>query len=72
MVCSTYQQGGVKVSLSDRAVVDQFNLRFPRGMREQLKDMAMRNCRSMNSEIIFQLQTAISNNVETKKADAQA
>jgi hypothetical protein len=60
------------LSQQNRIDVDQFNLRFPKGMRDKLKDLATQNCRSMNSEIIFQLQHAISTNSETKKADALA
>lgn len=56
----------------NRTMTDMFNLRFPDGMREQLKAISKKNCRSMNSEIIFLLQAAISKDVETKKADAQA
>jgi plasmid stability protein len=34
---------------------DQFNLRMPEGMREQLKDAAAANGRSLNAEIIARL-----------------
>ena len=35
--------------------LDQFLLRFPDGMRERIKSEAALNGRSMNSEIVFQL-----------------
>lgn len=35
---------------------DQFSLRFPDGMRELIREMASKNGRSMNAEIIFQLE----------------
>ncbi|WP_416407853.1 Arc family DNA-binding protein [Agrobacterium rosae] len=38
---------------------DQFPLRFPDGMREQLKERAETNGRSMNSEIVALLESAV-------------
>ncbi len=38
---------------------DQFNLRFPDGMRERLKDEAAKNNRSMNAEIIARLEETL-------------
>lgn len=35
---------------------DQFSLRFPDGMRDELKEAAKANGRSMNAEIIAKLQ----------------
>ncbi len=35
---------------------DQFNLRFPEGMRERLKRAAADNGRSMNAEIVARLE----------------
>lgn len=34
---------------------DQFPLRLPNGMRDAIKDAAVKNGRSMNSEIVYQL-----------------
>lgn len=34
---------------------DQFNLRFPTGIRERLKAIAAQNGRSLNSEIVYAL-----------------
>lgn len=39
--------------------LDQYMLRFPDGMREQLKDIAASNGRSLNAEIIHRLQTTL-------------
>jgi hypothetical protein len=50
---------------------DQYMVRLPDGMRDQLKKQAERNCRTMNSEIVFLLRNAIEE-TETKKADARA
>lgn len=38
---------------------DQFNLRFPDGMRERIRAAAEENGRSMNAEIIYRLQTTL-------------
>lgn len=38
---------------------DQFNLRFPEGMRDRLKQAAAENGRSMNAEIIQRLQETL-------------
>lgn len=38
---------------------DQFNLRFPDGMRERIRASAEENGRSMNAEIIYRLQTTL-------------
>ena len=49
---------------------DQINVRVPDGMREALRDIASANRRSVNSEIVKMLESAIE--FSTKKADAQA
>lgn len=38
---------------------DQFNLRFPDGMRDRLKAEAAKNGRSLNAEIIHRLQSSL-------------
>jgi len=38
---------------------DKFVVRLPDGMREQIADIALRNHRSMNSEIIGRLEDSI-------------
>jgi len=38
---------------------DQFNLRFPDGMRDELKELAAKNGRSLNAEIIVRLKESI-------------
>lgn len=48
---------------------DQFSLRFPDGMRELIRKMASKNGRSMNAEIIFQLERAYGAN---EKSEATA
>lgn len=40
-------------------VADQFVVRFPPGLRAQIKDIAALNRRSMNAEIVFHLENAI-------------
>ncbi|NSZ82927.1 Arc family DNA-binding protein [Agrobacterium tumefaciens] len=50
---------------------DKFMLRLPDGMRDRVKAEADQNFRSMNAEIVFQLNRAYVQ-TETKKADAQA
>ncbi|MBU4529193.1 MAG: Arc family DNA-binding protein [Hoeflea sp.] len=40
----------------NRTNVDQFQLRFPPGLREQIKEAAQKNARSMNAEIISRLE----------------
>lgn len=42
--------------MENRLYTDQFQLRFPNGMRELVKQNASENGRSMNAEIIFQLK----------------
>lgn len=47
---------------------DQINVRVPDGMREALRIIASANRRSVNSEIVKMLESAIE--FSTKKADA--
>lgn len=49
-----------------RTVNDQFNLRFPEGLRETVKDQAKENGRSMNAEIVFQLKRAYGANEKSE------
>lgn len=49
---------------------DQFVLRMPQGLRERIKSAASQNYRSMNSELLAQLERIYPENNETKKADA--
>lgn len=51
---------------------DQFVLRLPDGMRSQIKEIAARNRRSMNAEIVTILELAVLKDTATKKADATA
>ncbi len=46
--------------MSDRPgrASDQFNLRFPDGMRDRLKEAARESGRSLNAEIIFRLDAS--------------
>ncbi|MBU1313592.1 MAG: Arc family DNA-binding protein [Alphaproteobacteria bacterium] len=50
---------------------DRAQVRFPQGMRDQIKQEARRNQRTMNAEIIYRLSEAYSA-TETKKADARS
>lgn len=43
-------------------LMDKFNLRLPNGMRDAVAKRAERNGRSMNSEIIAIIDTALNNN----------
>lgn len=64
------------------ADVDHIPLRVPSGMRAKLKEIAVRNRRSMNSEIVFHLERVIDHALqnpenpvfipETKKGGAPA
>lgn len=40
-------------------LLDKFILRMPAGMRERIRELAEQNRRSMNAEIIFQLDRTI-------------
>lgn len=42
--------------MSNRKFQDQFMLRMPDGMREQIKDAAAREGRSMNAQIVQHLR----------------
>lgn len=42
-------------------IADKFVVRMPDGMRERIADIAKTNHRSMNSEILLQLETLIDN-----------
>lgn len=49
---------------------DKFNLRLPEGMRDAIAERALKNGRSMNSEIVQILEDALSaNNTETQGLD---
>ena len=43
--------------MENRRLQDQFMLRLPDGMREQIKDTAAREGRSMNAQIVQHLRT---------------
>lgn len=51
---------------------EKFVVRMPAGLRDQLRASAMSNRRSMNAEVIYHLERAITISTETKKADATA
>ena len=51
---------------------DQFVLRLPDGMRDRIKAAAGANFRSMNSELIAQLERLYPEDSKMKKADATA
>lgn len=50
-------------------LADNFNMRFPDGMRDFIKAQAKENGRSMNAEIIYQLKRAYGTN---EKSEAKA
>lgn len=45
--------------LERRGSPDQYMMRFPEGMRDMIKEMAVKNRRTMNAEIIFHLEKAL-------------
>lgn len=51
---------------------DQYIVRFPQGLRDRIKEEAEKNCRSMNGEIVYHLQRAMFDQLETKTAPHQA
>lgn len=42
---------------------DKFVLRMPQGMRDAIRVVAMRNFRSMNSEMVFMLEQALKDEI---------
>ncbi|PJN94469.1 hypothetical protein CNY89_14330 [Amaricoccus sp. HAR-UPW-R2A-40] len=50
------------VEEQNRSWTDRYMLRFPDGMREQIKRLAEANNRSMNAEIISALEFHLSQN----------
>ncbi|MBP1859790.1 Arc family DNA-binding protein [Rhizobium herbae] len=50
----------------------QFALRMPDNLRDKIRETANENMRSINSEIVFQLERIFSKSSETEKADVQA
>ncbi len=49
---------------------DQFNLRFPDGLRDKIKRTAVKNFRSMNAEIISTLEKAYGSEGSAAEASA--
>ncbi|WP_328186883.1 Arc family DNA-binding protein [Marinobacter sp. OP 3.4] len=48
--------------------LDKFQLRLPAGMREQIREAAERNSRSMNSEIVARLEQSFAGPKELEAA----
>ncbi len=48
---------------------DKFMLRLPDGMRDQLKDAAAENGRSLNAEIVARLSTTLAGNLSDLSAE---
>lgn len=57
--------------MRETRLLEQVNVRMPEGMRDRIKEEAARQFRTMNAEIIYQLNRAYGS-VETEKADALA
>ena len=55
-----------------RQTADKFMLRLPEGLRDRVREEADRNLRSMNAEIVFHLQKALFDRLETPKGEATA
>lgn len=51
---------------------DKFLMRLPDGLRSRIKEAANANLRSMNSELLYQLERIYPENSKTQKADATA
>lgn len=56
-----------KIAVSTRPA-DKFVVRFPGNMRDQIAEVARRNHRSMNSEIVARIETSLKQDILT---DAQ-
>ena len=41
----------------------RFQVRIPAGLKKQIEDIARKECRSMNYQIVFLLERALSNEV---------
>jgi plasmid stability protein len=52
------------------AMLDQYMLRFPDGMRARLKDAAAENKRSMNAEIIARLEASFETGSPLEESDS--
>lgn len=55
-----------------RTTREGFALRLPEGLLDHIRVEAAKNCRSINSEIVFQLHRAFISPHETKKGDVSA
>ncbi|MGM4980622.1 Arc family DNA-binding protein [Rhizobium sp. 11_C7_N12_5] len=51
---------------------EKFLMRLPDGLRARIKVAAQKNVRSMNSELLYQLEKIYPEIQETEKADATA
>lgn len=52
--------------------MDRFNIRMPAGMREAIADIAAQNGRSLNSEIVMILQSAVNETSTSKTIESIA
>lgn len=64
----TIKENGVQ----NRSMKDQFMLRLPDGLRARIKEVAEKNRRSMNAEIVLQLERALFDPLEMQKPAAQS
>lgn len=58
--------------MENRTMKEQFMLRLPEGMRERIKEEAQINRRSMNAEIVVQLERALFDPMEMQKPAARS
>jgi len=59
IICWTYYpQKEIEVGRIPSRGVDQFMVRFPNGMRDRIREVADKNGRSMNAEIIARLEAS--------------
>lgn len=56
----------------NRTMKEGYPLRLPDGLRDRIKEEAVKNCRSMNAEIIFHLQRALFDPLKMKEGAAQS
>lgn len=53
-------------------LAERFQIRMPEGLRGALKEQAKRNKRTLNAEIVFHLEGAVTHTSENEKSDVTA
>jgi len=60
------------ITLEEKPKTEKFVLRLPLGMRTKIADIAKKNRRSMNSQIIFELEDLIEKELQLAKEKDRA